>query len=190
MARNDYKDRKNKKRKKHINKAKKSRRIKQYIMGTIFLILLPFGWFYSLIGYFIPLCMIAGIGIASWKGRKWCNWMCPRGSFSDSYMKVISPERKIPNYFPIITLKNRRNHLPYVHAYVSDCQIMARPICYRKVVHDTPYRYDCYWHNSGDYYPSANLVLYLSHRNNIKLGGKEQTTTLYERRSLHKLQTV
>lgn len=99
MACNDFTDKKNKKRYNHINKAKKSRRIKQYIMGTIFLILLTFGWFYSLIGYFIPLCMIAGIGIASRKGRKWCNWMCPRGSFSDSYMKVISPERKIPYIF-------------------------------------------------------------------------------------------
>lgn len=74
-------------------------------MGTIFFILLPLGWFYPLIGYFIPLCMLAGIGIASRKGRKWCNWMCPRGSFSDSYMKFISPERKIPNFFRTIPLR-------------------------------------------------------------------------------------
>ena len=105
MARNDFKDEENKKRKNHINKVKKSRRLKQYLMGTIFLILLPLGWFYSLIGYFIPLCMIAGIGIASRKGRKWCNWMCPRGSFSDSYMKVISPERKIPHIFRSLPLR-------------------------------------------------------------------------------------
>ena len=74
-------------------------------MGTIFLMLLPFGWFYPLIGYFIPLCMLAGIGIASLKGRKWCNWICPRGSFSDSYMKMISPERKIPNFFRSLPLR-------------------------------------------------------------------------------------
>ena len=80
-------------------KAKKSRKLKQYIMGTIFLVLLSFGWFYPPVGYFIPLCMIAGIGMARWKGRKWCNWMCPRGSFSDSYMKLMSRGRKIPGFF-------------------------------------------------------------------------------------------
>jgi ferredoxin-type protein NapH len=99
MARNDHNDGEKKNRKEHNSGVKKSRKIKQYLMGTIFIILLPLGWFYPLIGYFIPLCMIAGIGIASWKGRTWCNWICPRGSFSDLYMKIISPERKIPHFF-------------------------------------------------------------------------------------------
>jgi hypothetical protein len=77
MVCDDYNEGENKNRKEHINKLKKSRKLEQYLMGTLFLILLPVGWFYPIIGYFIPLCMIAGIGIASWKGRKWCNWMCP-----------------------------------------------------------------------------------------------------------------
>ena len=105
MANDDHNDGENKNRGERVNKAKKLRRLKQYLMGTIFLILLPLGWFYSLIGYFIPLCMLAGIGIASWKGRKWCNWVCPRGSFSDSYMKLISSERKIPHFFRAVPLR-------------------------------------------------------------------------------------
>ncbi|MBA4389616.1 MAG: hypothetical protein C0399_01600 [Syntrophus sp. (in: bacteria)] len=24
-----------------------------------------------------------GLGLTSTRGRKWCDWMCPRGSFSD-----------------------------------------------------------------------------------------------------------
>jgi len=84
--------------KERTEKAKKSRKVKQIIMGTVFLILLAGGWFFPLIGYFIPLCMIAGVGMASVKGRKWCNWYCPRGSFADSYMKAISPEKKIPDW--------------------------------------------------------------------------------------------
>ena len=67
-------------------------------MGTDFLVLLGGGWFFPLIGYFIPLCMIAGIGMASVKGRKWCNWYCPRGSFADRYMKAISPGKEIPDW--------------------------------------------------------------------------------------------
>lgn len=76
----------------------KSRKVKQYIMGALFLVLLVAGWFFPLIGYFIPLCMVAGIGMASIRGRQWCNWYCPRGSFADSYMKTISPERIIPDW--------------------------------------------------------------------------------------------
>ncbi len=105
MARNDRNVGENKNRKEHIDKIKESRRLKQYLMGAIFIILLSAGWFYSVIGYFVPLCMMAGIGMANWKGRKWCNWMCPRGSFSDSYVKFISPKREIPYFFRSVPLR-------------------------------------------------------------------------------------
>ncbi|MCX5816228.1 MAG: 4Fe-4S binding protein [Proteobacteria bacterium] len=84
--------------KENLKNMKKSRMSKQIVMGTFFLILLGGGWFFPLIGYFIPLCMVAGISMASVKGRKWCNWFCPRGSFADAYMKAISPEKKIPDW--------------------------------------------------------------------------------------------
>jgi polyferredoxin len=84
--------------KKILEEAKRSRRLRQVLFGSAFLVLLAAGWFYSLIGYFIPLCMVAGVGLAAVRGRKWCNWMCPRGSFADSYMKAISPERRMPRW--------------------------------------------------------------------------------------------
>jgi polyferredoxin len=40
--------------------------------------------------------MFAGVGMATIRGRKWCNWYCPRGSFADTYLKLISPGKKIP----------------------------------------------------------------------------------------------
>lgn len=82
--------------KERIHKEKKVRTIKQYVFGSIFIILLVAGWYLPLIGYFIPLCMVAGIGMATVRGRKWCNWYCPRGSFADTYLKLISPGKKIP----------------------------------------------------------------------------------------------
>lgn len=82
--------------KKEFEKARRARSIKQFMLGSIFVALLIAGWFYSLIGYFIPLCMVAGVGLAAFRGRTWCNYMCPRGSFADTYMKAISPERNIP----------------------------------------------------------------------------------------------
>jgi len=76
--------------------ALRGRRIKQVLLGTAFLPLLGAGWIYPLIGYFIPLCMLLGIGVAAFRGRSWCNWLCPRGSFEDALLAHVSRDRRIP----------------------------------------------------------------------------------------------
>lgn len=75
------------------------RKIKQLIMASIFILILIFGWRYSLLGIFIPACMALGIGIGLFRGRKWCDWMCPRGSFYDVIVSNISPKKNIPAIF-------------------------------------------------------------------------------------------
>ncbi|MBM3252929.1 MAG: 4Fe-4S binding protein [Candidatus Omnitrophica bacterium] len=75
------------------------RRIKQLLMASAFFIVIIGGWRYPLLGYFIPLCMLLGIGIGFFKGRKWCDWFCPRGSFFDTLIKPISPKKEIPKFF-------------------------------------------------------------------------------------------
>jgi ferredoxin-type protein NapH len=77
----------------------KGRRLKQTFLGSAFLILLAVGWRYPLIGYFIPACMILGIGLAAFRGRSWCDWLCPRGSFEDALVARISRQRRIPAVF-------------------------------------------------------------------------------------------
>ena len=77
-------------------RAQKSRRRKQIFLGTAFLIILGAGWLYPLIGFFIPVCMLMGIGLAAFKGRKWCDWLCPRGSFEDALLAPLSPKHRIP----------------------------------------------------------------------------------------------
>jgi len=57
------------------------------------------GWRFPLLGYLLPLCMMAGMGIALFKGRYWCDWLCPRGSSWDLLLKRISLKRKIPHFF-------------------------------------------------------------------------------------------
>ncbi|MGZ3525352.1 MAG: 4Fe-4S binding protein, partial [Thermodesulfobacteriota bacterium] len=52
-----------------------------------------------ILGYFIPVCMVAGVGIAIFRGRYWCNWLCPRGSSWDLLLSRISFKRKIPSIF-------------------------------------------------------------------------------------------
>jgi ferredoxin-type protein NapH len=82
-----------------VAQALKVRRIQQTLLGTAFLLLLGAGWRYPLIGYFIPVCMLLGIGLAAFQGRSWCNWLCPRGSFEDAWLAKISRGRRIPPVF-------------------------------------------------------------------------------------------
>jgi len=77
-------------------RAQKARRLKQVFLGVAFLVILAAGWLYPLIGFFIPVCMLLGIGLAAFQGRKWCDWLCPRGSFEDALLAQISPQHRIP----------------------------------------------------------------------------------------------
>lgn len=76
----------------------RSRRVKQGLMGAFFVVFLAAGWFYPVIGYFIPVCMVLGLGLALWRGRYWCDWLCPRGSFNDAWLARISPQRPLPDW--------------------------------------------------------------------------------------------
>lgn len=82
-----------------FKEAKKQRFIKQIVTAVIFPIVIIGGWFCPVLGYFIPICMVAGITIAFFKGRKWCDWYCPRGSFFDTAVSAISPNKEIPAFF-------------------------------------------------------------------------------------------
>jgi ferredoxin-type protein NapH len=86
-------------RKANISQVRQVRRVKQSVMGIGFMLLLAAGWIYPLLGYFIPVCMLLGIGLAIFKGRSWCDWYCPRGSFEDSMLAKISRGVRIPAVF-------------------------------------------------------------------------------------------
>lgn len=87
------------------NNLQKKRIIKQFFMAGLFLVIIVGGWRYPLLGYFIPLCMLLGVGIGFFKGRKWCDWYCPRGSFFDVLIKPISPKKEIPKFFKGLPLR-------------------------------------------------------------------------------------
>ena len=75
------------------------RKLKQYGMAIVFIVILVFGWQYPLLGYFIPLCMLLGVGMGMFWGRKWCDWYCPRGSFYDALIQPVSAKKNIPPLF-------------------------------------------------------------------------------------------
>jgi polyferredoxin len=77
---------------------KKRTRLQTYT-SIVFPIVLIGGWFYPPLGFFILLCMVGAIGLSIFRGRSWCDWMCPRGSFYDLFLKKFSRNREIPSYF-------------------------------------------------------------------------------------------
>lgn len=56
------------------------------------------GWFWPYLGYMLIPCMIAPAIVGAIRGRHWCGWFCPRGSFYDLVMARISGKRRPPRW--------------------------------------------------------------------------------------------
>ena len=82
-----------------LSTAIKNRTSRQLCFWWILPIIVIGGWRYPILGYFLPFCMVVGIAIALFKGRYWCDWLCPRGSSWDLLLSRISLKRKIPFLF-------------------------------------------------------------------------------------------
>lgn len=78
---------------------------KQGILAVIFVLTVIGGWHFPVLGFFIVMCMFAGIGIGFLKGRKWCDWYCPRGSFYDILGKYLGRGKEIPRILKKIPLR-------------------------------------------------------------------------------------
>ncbi len=78
---------------------------KQAVLAVMFVLLITAGWFFPLLGYFIVLCMLGGVSVGLVKGRKWCDWYCPRGSFYDIFGKYIGAGKRIPTVLKRIPLR-------------------------------------------------------------------------------------
>ena len=73
-----------------------NRTVVRFTLAFIFLVVAIGAWFFPLLGFFIPICMVAGVGTGFFKGRFWCAHICPRGSFYDTLLKAVSPKKSIP----------------------------------------------------------------------------------------------
>jgi ferredoxin-type protein NapH len=77
---------------------KKRKKLQGYTWFGLPLVVIG-GWFYPLLGLLLLGCMGGAIGIAFYKGRAWCDWMCPRGSFYDLFLTKWSGKTKISAIF-------------------------------------------------------------------------------------------
>ncbi len=57
------------------------------------------GWFYPLLGFLLFGCMLGAVGVSFFRGRYWCDWMCPRGAFLDLFLGLVSRKFTIPSFF-------------------------------------------------------------------------------------------
>lgn len=83
-------------------------RIKRFVHKWAWLLLITYcivGLIYPYIGIAALVCMLAPIAIAFTRGRMWCGNFCPRGSFNDNILSLISPKRKIPQIMKSIWFK-------------------------------------------------------------------------------------
>ncbi|RJQ64943.1 MAG: 4Fe-4S binding protein [Desulfobacteraceae bacterium] len=71
----------------------------QPLLGFILVLLLVDGWFFPPLGYFMIFCTVMAMGIGIVKGRHWCDWLCPRGSFWDWFLSRVSRNVKVPRVF-------------------------------------------------------------------------------------------
>ena len=75
------------------------------LLGGILILLLLGGWLYPPLGYFMIVCMVMAMGIGAIKGRHWCDWMCPRGSFLDTFLGRFSRNVKAPRFFHSLSFR-------------------------------------------------------------------------------------
>ncbi len=56
------------------------------------------GFFYPLLGIMAVVCMLAPSIVAIFRGRLWCGYFCPRGSFNDSILAKLTRKHKLPAF--------------------------------------------------------------------------------------------
>ena len=86
-----------------IRKLKLQNRIRpnenaQKWIGGLFLPIVALGFFFPWLGFAVLACMIIGLAIAFRRGRKWCDFWCPRGSFLEYFLTPVSPQKKLPKW--------------------------------------------------------------------------------------------
>ena len=70
-----------------------------------YLVLLIAAWFIDTIALFFAYCILVGVIIAFFKGRLWCNWICPRGQLADYLLIKISRRKPYPESLKNTTLQ-------------------------------------------------------------------------------------
>lgn len=81
-----------------LREAKRKRKFRQLFTWVGLPLVAVLGWFYPWLGFLLLGCMAGAVGVAVFRGRAWCDWMCPRGAFYDLFVAPLSLKRTIPAF--------------------------------------------------------------------------------------------
>ncbi len=74
------------------------RKTGQMVMWWLLPIIIFVGIWWHYIGYIVLAMMIFFLTLSVFKGRYWCGWFCPRGSFLERILKFVSMNTPIPSF--------------------------------------------------------------------------------------------
>ncbi len=83
----------------------KTRKTIQSIMWWLLPFICIAGIYYHYLGYIVLSMMITFFILSAFKGRYWCGWLCPRGSFLERIVSKISMKNNIPEIFKNLTFR-------------------------------------------------------------------------------------
>ncbi|MCK5534993.1 4Fe-4S binding protein [bacterium] len=83
----------------------KNRRKIQLIVWWLLPIIIFGGIILPYTGYLVLGMMLSFLVLSVFKGRYWCGWLCPRGSFLETILVHISRKGKIPSFFKNIRFR-------------------------------------------------------------------------------------
>ena len=78
----------------------------QMVMWWLLPIIIFVGIWWHYIGYIVLAMMIVFLTLSIFKGRYWCGWFCPRGSFLERILKFISMDTPIPPIFKNLAFRS------------------------------------------------------------------------------------
>ncbi len=64
------------------------------------------GLWWHYIGYIVLVMMIVFLTLSIFKGRYWCGWFCPRGSFLERILKIVSMNALIPSFLKNLAFRS------------------------------------------------------------------------------------
>ncbi len=76
----------------------KRRRFIQWLVLPVVVITIALGWKWPILGFSVPIVMIAGIVGSFFRGRYVCGNLCPRGAFLDRLIRPVSKGKPIPTF--------------------------------------------------------------------------------------------
>ncbi len=82
-----------------LKEKQKQRKLRQSLTWVGLPLVAVLGWFYPWLGFLLLGCMVGAVGVAAFRGRAWCDWMCPRGAFFDLFVRPLSRKKAIPAFF-------------------------------------------------------------------------------------------